>query len=156
MSDPVGTGGLPPNVTQLPYANTASTASHSGGGGAGGGGDESLGISMKDYVDAQVEKTNAQNEARFARVETKLNELKIPSIWQFISIAAGAVIAIVGLNALMADRFEGGIGVGNVLEPMVETQKERDLEQDQKLDKILATVEQIRDNPEGRSQNGQD
>ena len=148
MSEPSGIGDLPPNVTQLPHANTAPTAVHTGGGGAGGGGDESLGISMKDYVDAQVDKTNAQSEARFARVETKLNELKIPNIWQFISIAAATVFAIVGLNALMADRFEGGIGVGSVLEPIIEAQKKRDLGQDQKLDKILATVEQIRDNPE--------
>ena len=104
---------------------------------------------MKDYIDAQDEKTRAQNDARFARIETKLGELKFPSVLQISSIVAAAVVAFIGINALMADRFEGGIGVGNVLDSVIKAQEKRDAGQDRKLDLILSALEQIRDEPKG-------
>ena len=147
MADASGSGGSPSNIEQFPYTNPEpKDGGTSGGGGTGGGSPE---ISMKDYIDAQDEKTRAQNDARFARIETKLGELKIPGIWQTVSVAVGAVVAIIGMNAIMADRFEGGIGISNVLDSVINAQEQRDAGQDRKLDLILLAVEQIRDNPQG-------
>ncbi len=114
----------------------------------GGGGGLGVDTETQRYVDKSMEAVKAQNDARFSRVESqlsKLDELKFPSIWQMMSVAAGAVVALGGLIAIMADRFDGGLAARGLLDPILMVQEERDAAQDRKLDEILRALIQIRE-----------
>ena len=108
---------------------------------------------VKTYVDAQDDKTRAQNDARFAEV---LAELRIigqtaasgRSVW---SAALATIVAIAALfisvMAIEGDRFARDT-IATVIQPVIAAQQKLDAEQDRKLDQILHVVEQIRDKPQ--------
>ena len=156
MADEAAGGGGPfSNIAQLPYANPeAKDREVDISGGAGGGGDGSLEITLKDYIDAQDEKTRAQNDARFVRIESTLGAMKFPSIWQIGGVIVAGIGIAFGILAFASDRFDGGLSARSVMDPIIEAQKKRDTGQDKKLDKILTVVEQIRDKPQGRPSQG--
>ena len=104
---------------------------------------------MKDYIDAQDEKTRAQNDTRFVRIESRLETMKFPNIWQIGGVIGAGIGISFGILAFASDRFDGGLAAWSVMEPIIEAQKRRDEGQDEKLDKILTVVEKIRDNPQG-------
>jgi hypothetical protein len=74
--------------------------------GGGGGGEGRMEI--KDYIDAQDEKTRAQNEAAFANQK----------FWMIGSVAIGtfAVIgAMISILSFGGDRYQGGIEAGQFI-----------------------------------------
>ena len=152
MAEAAGTGGgEPSNIAQLPYANTASNDRAGGSsGGAGGGEHGSLEISMKDYIDAQDEKTRAQNDAQFVRIGSKLDNLKVPSIGQIAGIIFVAVGFVFAILAYASDRFDGGLSASSMIHGMKEEQHGRDNKQDLRLNRLLAIVEKAVDKPQGK------
>jgi hypothetical protein len=114
---------------------------YSGGSGSGGG--KQVDAETKNYVDAKMDSVRAQNDARFAEVLARLDNIKVPSLWQLVSIGAGMVLAFVTVVGLMADRFDGGLAASSVIAPMTEAQNERDAIQDKKLDTILWKIEAL-------------
>ena len=104
-------------------------------------------MDIKAYIDAQDEKTRAQNDSRFVRIESRLETMKFPNIWQIAGVVIAGVGISFGILAFASDRFDGGLAARSVMEPIIEAQKMRDAGQDLKLDKILAVVEEIRDKP---------
>lgn len=141
------------------------------GGGSGGDGGGSLGIEMRDYVDAQDEKTRAQNDSRFAEV---LAELKVAraawgrSVWG-AAIATIAAIAglFIGIMAIEGDRFESGMiardAITTVIQPVVDAQEkrdaaqaDRDAAQDSRIDRILSALENSRGESQVGTSSGQD
>ena len=151
MADAAASAGLPPTGPRLAYTNPGRNVPGVRGGGAGGGGDETSGIDMREYVDAQDEKTRAQNDARFSEVLAELKIMRetsasLRSVW---GAAAATFVAIggllIGVLAIGGDRFESGIGAGTLVNAIEEKQEKRDAEQDETLGQILAIVEQLRD-----------
>jgi anti-sigma factor RsiW len=102
--------------------------------GGGGGG----AVTFKDDVDAQDDKTRARNDARFAELFAKLDALPKPAtLWQMIALAAIAVLGLVTILGIMADRFDGGLAASGLIEQVRAEQAIRDDAQDAKLDAIL-------------------
>ena len=124
------------------------------GGGFGGNGGGTVEVPLKDYVDAQDEKTRAQNDARFADIMAELRGIRESSVsWRGVWGAAGTTIAaltgiILGTLAIAGDRFDGGLSARSLLTPILERQEYRDAKQDQKLDRILEALEQKHDDSE--------
>lgn len=133
----------PDNVSYFPQTSpsSSSASTYSGGSGSGGGG--SVDAETKNYLDAKMDSVRAQNDARFAEVLARLDNIKVPSLWQLVSIGAGMVLAIITVIGLMADRFDGGLAASSVIVPMTEAQNERDAIQDKKLDTILWKIEAL-------------
>lgn len=115
-------------------------------------------VPWKDYVDAQDEKTRALNDARFAELGARIDTLagKIdglgdrisqikdpPSIWQIVGIAATAVIALITILGIMADRFDGGIAASGLLDQMRAEQAERDATQDARFGEIIERLDAL-------------
>lgn len=100
-------------------------------------------LETERFVQAKVETVSAQNDARFARIETqlsKIGEQKIPSLWQFGGLLAGglatALAIAIAIAAAMSDRFDGGITARGLIDPMLEQQRLIDAAQDEKLDDL--------------------
>lgn len=118
------------------------------GGPKGPGGGDGVDAETKNYVDAKMDSVKAQNDARFAEVIAKLDAIKVPSIWQLASLAAAAVVSLVAIFGVFADRFDGGLAAHSLVDPIMNAQDERDSAQDAKLDRILMEVERINDQSE--------
>ena len=113
----------------------------------------------REEIDSKLEAVEARLESRLSYIVVKLDSLKIPSLWQIAGIVFGAVVALAGIIGVMADRFDGGLAARGVLEPLIQpiiaAQNERDATQDERLDKILKAMEQIRDESQGSAAEGQ-
>ena len=108
----------------------------------------------RDEIDAKLAALAANWRADLERMESKLDSLKlefskVPTLWQNIGIAAVGVVTLATIIGLMADRFDGGLAARGLLDPIIESQKARDSQQDKKLDRILQIVEQGYDQPQG-------
>ena len=150
MAEAAGTGGgESSNIAQLPYANTASDDSAgTRSGGAGGGDDGSLEITLKDYIDAQDEKTRAQNDVQFVRIGSKIDSLKVPTIWQIAGILFVAIGFIFAVLAYASDRFDGGLSASSMIHAMKEEQHARDKKQELRINRLIAIVEKAVDKPQ--------
>lgn len=116
-------------------------------------------VPLKDYIDAQDEKTRAQNDARFAEISaqiskviSKLDDLKDPpSIWQIAGLLLTSLGVVLGLVfavlAFASDRFDGGIAASGLLDQFEARQSERDADHDAKLDLILEEVRSLATQP---------
>ena len=151
------------NVHYPAFGNPQTEQGDTGrGGGSGGNGSGKVEVPLKDYVDAQDEKTRAQNDARFTDIMAELRGIRENSIsWRGVwgaAIATTVTIAGVVLGALSlgGDRFDGGMAASGILDPIIAQQEARDAGQDDKLDRILTAVEQIRDDSEAGTTVGQD
>ena len=151
MPETAASGGWTPEIVAAPVANTQPESSHVGGGsGVGGGGDDSSGITIKDYVDAQVDKAIAQSDARFADVMAELRSMRERSLswrgmWGAVALSTATLAGIIlAALSIAGDRFDGGLAASGLLEPIVERQERRDNAQDETLGQILAIVEQLR------------
>lgn len=115
------------------------------------------GISWKDYVDAQDEKTRAQNEAAFSRIETKLDQM--PKLWPLVLSGFVGLVSAIGLVfailAYASDRFDGGLAVSGIRDEILATQREIDVGQNARIDRILSALEAQRDKPQSGPQEGQ-
>ena len=102
-------------------------------------------ITLREYIDAQDEKTRAQNDARFAEVIARLEQM--PRFWPLVvaGIAglAGSIGLVFAVLAYAGDRFDGGISVSGVVNQLQEIQSQRDNEQDMRIGRILEALEQI-------------
>lgn len=155
MADTGAGSRLPDNVTQLPVSNVGAGEHGGGRGGGSGGGDDSPELTLRDYVDAQDEKTRAQNETQFVRIESKLDNLKVPSIWQIAGLIVAAIGFVFAILAYAGDRFDGGLSASSMIHQMKGDQIERDQAQDQRLNRLIAIVEKAVDKPEGSPKEGQ-
>lgn len=110
--------------------------------GGGGGGS---GMEIKDYIDAQDEKTRAQNDARFAEVIARLETISTTMMKQVWGATLSGVAATVGIIlaalAISGDRFDGGIAASSLLAPLRDEQTKRDAVQDAKVDAILQKID---------------
>jgi len=139
------------NGPYLAYSNI-SVPPLTGGTGSGGGVVE---VSMKDYVDAQDEKTRAQNDARFAevlsglgRVDERVSHIAAPMTWQQLVLTMASVgLVLIGVVfaalSYASDRIDGGIAASGLLDEFSQSQAERDVGQDAKLDKIIGKLDAI-------------
>ena len=167
MAEPAIDGGAVDVVVPMAaYANPSEGGGAPGGGGGGNGDAEEDSLLMangapptREEIDAKLEAVEARLESRLSYIVVKLDSMKVPSLWQITGIVFGAVVALVGIIGIMADRFDGGLAARGVLEPLIkpviESQKARDAKQDEQLNKILKAVEQIRDKPQGSPAQGQ-
>jgi hypothetical protein len=126
----------------------------SGGAGSGGGGG-GVQLSWIDYVDAQDEKTRAQNDARFAEVRSGLNDvlaqLKIlsdkvddkPSLKWIIGVAFVGFLGVVSVLAFGGDRFDGGVQVQSALSERAIASARLAEENARQIGEILAVLSQI-------------
>lgn len=148
MADQGVSGGAGAAVYDLQGNTVEGTAS----GGMGGG---TVEVSMKDYVDAQDERTRAENAAVFSDVMAELRIIReTAASWRSVWGAAAAVTValtgmLLGVLTFGGDRFDGGMAARGLVNPIIEDQKKRDAAQDRKLGQILTVVEQIRDEPKG-------
>lgn len=122
-------------------------------GGTGGGG--IVDAETKNYVDAKMETVKAQNDARFSevlsgisRVDERVSHIASPMTWQQLALTIGSVglvlIGIVfGALSYASDRFDGGISASGLLDEFAQSQAERDVGQDAKLDKILGKLDAL-------------
>ena len=168
MSEQAAGGGWTADIYTHPAFGSAQTGEVARGHGGGSGSDDG-GTTMEDdiktYVDAQDDKTRAQNDARFAEVLAELRIIRDTaassrSVWGAALATIAAIAGLfIGIMAIEGDRFESGMAasetIAKVIQPVVDAQKERDSDQDRKLDRILTAVEQIRDKPEGSLSQGQ-
>ena len=98
-------------------------------------------------VAAKLEAVQERLYRKIDRMEAKLDAIKVPSIWQIAGLLIATVGFVFGILAYASDRFDGGLAARGLLAPVIEAQKIRDTDQDQKLDQILEIVEQLRDEP---------
>ena len=132
MSDAAAGAGVPHNGTVgiRPARDVPGMRSGGAGGSSGsGGGDGSAGMITKDYVDAQDEKTRAQNDARFSEVLAELKILQTiaasgRSVW---GAAKQQSIAGLFIGIMAIERFESGMAVRNtlstVIQPVIDAKK---------------------------------
>lgn len=118
------------------------------GGGSGGGG-PIVDTHTKDYVDANIRAARAENSASFAKLEAKIDALpRAPSLWQIASVVAAGITTLLAIGAFAADRFDGGIAAGALVEQAVDrihqVQAVRDDKQDERLDQILKALDSIK------------
>ena len=163
MVEGVAAGGMSADIFRPAFGSTKAEQTHGGrGGGSSGNGGGSVEVPLKDYVDAQDEKTRAQNDARFADIMAELRGIRESSVsWRGVWGAAATTIAaltgiILGTLAIAGDRFDGGLAARGLLDPILERQEHRDAQQDQKLDRILAALEQMHDDSEASPSGRQD
>jgi len=131
-------------ATNNQYEHHGSKTKIGFGGGSGGNGME-----IKDYIDAQDDKTRAQNDARFAEVIARLETISATMIGQrqfwaaaFTGIVATAGIILAAL-AISGDRFDGGLAANGLLAPLRDEQTKRDAVQDAKVDAILQKIDSL-------------
>lgn len=100
----------------------------------GGGGGTSDGM---DAVDAKIAASEARTDTKFAELRGDLKDFaKKSTVWQ----AAATIIAVVlAAIAFGGDRFDAGMGVGD----MKAAQVERDQKQDQAVQSIESKLDQI-------------
>ena len=115
--------------------------------GGGGGGNE-VDAETNHYVDANVRAAKAENSASFARLETKIDGISPGASWQQM---AGVVISgvVVGLSLVFAvlayasDRFDSGVASMGAIEELLDTQREQNVEQNERIDRILVAIEKL-------------
>lgn len=115
----------------------------------GGGGGASVDNETKNYLDANMRAVKAENDTRFNDVATKLDTMvgmigQIPKpvgFWQLAGMAATAVVALVTIFGVMADRFDGGVAARGTFDAIVQQQRQVDIEQNQRLDQIISILE---------------
>lgn len=167
MAEQAAGGGWSADIYRPAFGSAQAGASATGRGIAGGGGGDdggSMDNDLKIYVDAQDDKTRAQNDARFAEVLAELRIIRDTaassrSVWGAALATIAAIAGLfIGIIAIEGDRFESGLTasdtIAKVIQPVVDAQEERDSDQDRKLDRILTAVEQIRDKPQGSAPQG--
>lgn len=97
----------------------------------GGGGTSEPMVPLKDYVDKADEAVESRMYARLEKVATK------GSVWGAAATVLGIVLAAL---AFASDRFDSGLSVQSALEPALAQQRQRDAQQDRKLDEILSRL----------------
>ncbi len=137
-----------------PKSAKAHKISYGGGGGTGGG--PTMDAETKNYLDAKVDAVKSQNDARFSEVLMKLDGMsaKVDAIpkpvgfWALAGMAATAVVALIGILGVMADRFDGGIAAAGVMDQFAIEQQERDQEQSERIDRAISAIEAQNDRPQ--------
>jgi len=102
-----------------------------------------LGENVRTYIDLRVDAVSAQTDAKIERV--------LRGIWvSAISVGAGVVLGLTAIMALGGDRFDGGMSASGAYAEQLIDQKAHDLEQDDKLSRILDLLEEKEyDQPQG-------
>jgi len=101
------------------------------------------------YVDKFMEAVKAQNDARFAEILAKLDQM--PKFWPlvmsgFIGIF-GAIGLVFAVLAYASDRFDSGIVAMGAVEESIDAQREVNAAQDARLDRILKMLEERNTSP---------
>lgn len=116
-----------------------------GGGGAGGGG--VMDSATQAYIDRTMDTVRAQNDARFAEINTKLD--KLPDTWKLVGIVAGGIAAVFGILAFAGDRFDGGMAAGSLEDGLahrnaaaIEALATKDAAQAERLDALILLLGQ--------------
>lgn len=102
-------------------------------------------ITIKDYVDAQDEKTRAQNDARFAEVLSRLDGLNPATWWQNALLLVGALGIMVAILAFASDRFDSGVSAMGAVEERLDAERDVNEAQNQRLDRLLNALEVLND-----------
>ena len=139
----------PSNIAHM-YDHTKLTRSQTVSTGGGGGGGDSVDTDTKNYVDAKMEATRAQNDARFAEVLAKFDTLsskidnlpKPMSVLAFAGMLVTAIVASFTMLGLMSDRFDGGIAASSLISNFQQAQAERDAKQDADFRDLLNILKQ--------------
>lgn len=122
-------------------------------GGPGGGG--TVDSNVKSYIDAKTEATRAQNDARFANVLARLDNLASVSdiqdtkkdiqsakwnVWGASLAVAGLVLAVLAFGG---DRFDGGVQISSVMVEQAEEAKRLAAENTEKVDDLSAKLDAL-------------
>lgn len=115
------------------------------GGGSGGG--PPVDSETKNYLDAKVETVSAQNDARFAQILARLDAMN-PATWQQNAgvVFGGLFVGIglvFGILAFASDRFDSGVNSMGRIAERLEAQEKIDGQQNERLDRIISTLEGI-------------
>ena len=114
----------------------------------------------KDYVGANMRAVKAENSANFARLEAKLDGLHPATWWQNAVVASGAVVALLGILftvlAIASDRFDSGVAAMGAIEEQLDAQRETNVRQDERLDRIISALEAQSAQPQASSTDGQE
>jgi len=141
------------NVTSLgprmQGAQNSGSSYGSASGGDGGGFD-------RGYIDARIEAVKAQNDARFAEVISRLDNMHPATWWQNGLLLIGAVGFVFAILSYASDRFDSGVSAMGAIEEQMDAQRDTNAAQDARLDKILRTLEVQSAKPQGSPEVGQD
>lgn len=105
--------------------------------GGGGGGTLPPVVPIKEYVDKADEAVESRLNAKLDKLPT-MDALRA-NIWGAALTILGVLLAIA---AFAADRFDGGMSAGGLMDRYTSAQRERDAAQDKKLDEILRRLPQ--------------
>lgn len=105
------------------------------------------------YLDKSIEVVRAENDVRFERVISKIDNLatsvenlpKPLGFWSLAGMGATGILAIVTIFGVMADRFDGGIAARGAYDAVYERQQEIDVSQEERLSIILNVLEELQE-----------
>jgi hypothetical protein len=102
---------------------------------SGGPGGTSGGM---DVTDAKIAAAEARVDTKFAELKGALNQFATKNtVWGAVGTAVAIGLAVAAFGG---DRFDGGMGVSGIVQPIVSAQTKRDEAQDKKLDEILSRL----------------
>lgn len=110
----------------------------------------------KNYVDAKMESVKAQNDARFSEVISRLDSMHPATWWQNGLLLAAAIGFVFAILAYSSDRFDSGVASMGAVEEAIDLQRETNAAQDVRLDKIISTLETLREQPQTSPQQGKE
>ncbi len=89
-------------------------------------------------MDAKVAAAEARVDTKFAELKGILNQFATKNtVWGAVGTAVAIGLAVAAFGG---DRFDGGMGVSGIVQPIVSAQTKRDEAQDKKLDEILSRL----------------
>lgn len=131
-------------------------ATESAGGSGGGGGDAYTLLALvdakvaagEDRVMLQVAKETTELErqlsAQITGIEKKLGEFRPGASWQQIAgIAFALLTAIFAILAFASDRFDSGVSSMGAIEEALDTQREANAAQNERIDRIISAIEAL-------------
>ncbi|MEQ8340074.1 MAG: hypothetical protein RID15_13855 [Marinovum algicola] len=112
---------------------------------------------IKNYLDANIRAASAENNASFARLEAKIDNIQPGATWQQ-AFGASVSAVVIGLGIVFAvlafasDRFDSGIAAMGAIDETLDAQKALNESQEARLDRIIGVLEARNSDPRPTSE----
>lgn len=119
--------------------------------GGSGGGEPPVDAETQRYLDKSMESVKAQNDARFAEVLTRLDQMPKfwPSVLALVLTVFGAVGSVFAVLAYASDRFDSGVSSMGAVGDELNAQRQINSEQNERLNRIIHALESQVEQPQG-------